>query len=86
MFCRRSDFWNCGGFDPELPIMEDADLCLKLFNYGRIYLVDRIVQSSDRRVAKLGWFKANLIYFYIGFLWAFGVRATYLKQFYEDIR
>ena len=86
MFCRRSDFWDCGGFDPELPIMEDADLCLKLFDYGRIYMVNRIVQSSDRRVAKLGWFKANLVYFYVGFLWAFGVDATYLKQFYEDIR
>ena len=86
MFCRRSDFWNCGGFDPELPIMEDADLCLKLFEYGRIYLVNRIVQSSDRRVTKLGWLKANAIYFYVGFLWAFGVRASYLKQFYEDIR
>ena len=86
MFCRRQDFWDCGGFDPELPIMEDADLCFKLVNYGRIYLVNRIVQSSDRRVAKWGWFKANLIYLYVGCLWAFGVDATYLKQFYEDIR
>ncbi|MBE9044283.1 TIGR04283 family arsenosugar biosynthesis glycosyltransferase [Pleurocapsales cyanobacterium LEGE 10410] len=86
MFCRRSDFWDCGGFDPKLPIMEDADLCLKLCKYGRIYLVNRVVQSSDRRVAKLGWLKANAIYLYIGFLWAFGVRANYLKQFYEDIR
>lgn len=25
MFCRRADFWACGGFDPALSIMEDAD-------------------------------------------------------------
>lgn len=86
IFCRRSDFWNCGGFDVQLPIMEDADLCIKLLEYGRIYLVDRVVQSSDRRVAKWGWLKANAIYFYIGYLWGMGVSATYLKQFYEDIR
>ncbi|MBE9171380.1 TIGR04283 family arsenosugar biosynthesis glycosyltransferase [Pleurocapsales cyanobacterium LEGE 06147] len=86
MFCRRNDFWDCGGFDPDLPILEDADLCLKLIRYGRIRLANRIVQSSDRRVAKLGVLKANAIYFYVGFLWGFGVSATYLKQFYEDIR
>ena len=86
IFCRRSDFKDCGGFDAQLPIMEDADLCIRLLRYGRTYLVDRIVQSSDRRVAKWGWFKANAIYLYIGCLWGIGVSPTYLKQFYEDIR
>lgn len=86
IFCRRRDFEDCGGFDVELPIMEDADLCIKLVKYGRIHLLDRIVQSSDRRVAKWGEFKANLIYLCIGCLWGVGVSATYLKQFYEDIR
>jgi rSAM/selenodomain-associated transferase 2 len=86
MFCRREDFGNCGGFDPDLPILEDANLCLKLLQYGRIYQVNRIVQSSDRRVAQLGFFKAHALYFYVGFLWGFGVSATYLKKFYRDIR
>ena len=86
IFCRRSDFEACGGFDVNLPIMEDADLCIKLVKYGKICLVNRIVQSSDRRVAKWGWFKANAIYLYIGCLWGIGVSPTYLKQFYKDIR
>ena len=86
MFCRRSDFWDCGGFDPALPILEEADLCLKLVHRGRIRQVNRIVQSSDRRVAHWGSLKATVIYLYIGCLWGFGVSATYLKQFYEDIR
>jgi rSAM/selenodomain-associated transferase 2 len=86
MFCRRSDFWRCGGFDPALPILEEADLCLKLVRYGRIRQVNRIVQSSDRRVAKWGMLKANIVYLAIGFLWGMGVSATYLKRFYEEVR
>jgi rSAM/selenodomain-associated transferase 2 len=86
MFCRRSDFWNCGGFDPQMPIMEDADLCLKLVRRGRICQVNRVVQSSDRRVAEWGSLKATAIYLSIGVLWGLGVPAQKLKQFYEDVR
>jgi rSAM/selenodomain-associated transferase 2 len=86
MFCRRADFWECGGFSPALPIMEDGDLCLRLVQKGRICQVNRIVQSSDRRVAHWGAWKATAIYLYIGVLWGMGVSATYLKRFYEDIR
>ncbi|HEY9820965.1 MAG TPA: TIGR04283 family arsenosugar biosynthesis glycosyltransferase [Candidatus Sericytochromatia bacterium] len=86
MFCRRRDFWHVGGFDSAIPILEEADLCLKLVQLGRIRQINRIVQSSDRRVARWGSLKATAIYLYIGFLWGLGVPATYLKQFYEDIR
>lgn len=86
MFCRRADFLGCGGFDSDLPIMEEADLCVKLTRYGRIRQVNRVVQSSDRRVAKWGAWKATAIYLYIGVLWGIGVSADYLKQFYEDVR
>ncbi|WP_442786437.1 TIGR04283 family arsenosugar biosynthesis glycosyltransferase [Leptothoe sp. PORK10 BA2] len=86
MFCRRADFWDCGGFDERLSIMEDADLCLKLSRLGRIYQVNRLVQSSDRRVAKWGPLKANLIYLAIGFLWGMGVPGPWLKRFYADVR
>jgi len=78
MFCRRQDFLDCGGFE--------ADLCLRLCRYGRIIQVNRIVESSDRRVAKWGVWKANWIYLMIGCLWGSGVSATWLKQFYEEIR
>lgn len=86
IFCRRTDFLECDGFDEEMPIMEEADLCLKLVRRGKIKLVNRIVESSDRRVAYWGEFKAITIYLSIGFLWGFGVSARYLKQFYEDVR
>ena len=86
IFCRRRDFWDCSGFDDDLPIMEDADLCVRLSRKGRIQQVNRTVQSSDRRVARWGMVKANFIYLAIGSLWGMGVSATRLKQFYEDVR
>lgn len=86
MFCRRQDFWDCGGFDPAMPIMEDGDLCRRLGQRGRLVQVNRVVQSSDRRVAKWGALKATAIYLYVGLLWGVGVPTTYLKRFYEDIR
>jgi rSAM/selenodomain-associated transferase 2 len=86
IFCRRTDFLECDGFDAELPIMEEADLCLKLVKRGKIKLVNRIVESSDRRVANWGELKAIAVYLAIGFLWGFGVSARYLKQFYQDVR
>jgi rSAM/selenodomain-associated transferase 2 len=86
MFCRLTDFWDCGGFNETLPIMEDGDLCVRMLQKGRIYQVNRIVQSSDRRVVRWGSGKATAIYIYIGILWGIGVPASYLKQFYQDIR
>lgn len=86
MFCRRQDFLDCGGFDSGLEIMEEADLCVKLSQKGRIKQVNRIVQSSDRRVAQWGPLKANFIYLSIGFLWGIGVPSSTLKRFYEDVR
>ena len=86
IFCRRDEFWDCDGFDEALPIMEDGDLCRRIARKGRIFLVNRVVQSSDRRVARWGTLKANAIYLYIGFLWGIGVDTNYLKRFYRDIR
>jgi rSAM/selenodomain-associated transferase 2 len=86
MFCRTTAFWSSGGFNEALPIMEDGDLCLRLVQQGRIRQVNRIVTSSDRRVARWGAWKATAIYLYVGVLWGVGVSANYLKQFYDDIR
>lgn len=86
IFCRHRDFWACGGFDPALPIMEDADLCRRLVQQGKIRQVNRTVQSSDRRVAHWGSLKATAVYLIIGCLWGIGVPARHLRQFYEDVR
>ncbi len=86
MACRREDFWACGGFDADLPIMEDGDLCLRLVRRGRIVQIHRVVRSSDRRVLSWGPWKAASIYLWIGVLWGMGVSPSTLHRFYEDIR
>jgi GT2 family glycosyltransferase len=85
MFFRRADFLAVGGCDETLTIMEDADLCLRLFSRGRIRLVNRVVMTSDRRVAAWGGFRANLIYLYIGIRWGLGLRR-HTERHYPHIR
>lgn len=86
IFCDQQAFWNCGGFDPGLPIMEDADFCTRIVQQGKIRLVNRIVQTSDRRLQQWGAWKATFIYHSIGWLWLMGLPAEFLKRFYKEIR
>jgi hypothetical protein len=54
MVCRREAFRACGGFDDTLPLMEDAELCLRIASVGRMRLIRHCVRTSDRRVARWG--------------------------------
>ncbi|MGI4955713.1 MAG: glycosyltransferase [Janthinobacterium lividum] len=85
MFFRRADFLAAGGCDTSLPIMEDADLCLRLHRFGRIRLVNRVVMTSDRRIAAWGPLRANLIYLRVSVSWAVGLRRA-LDRHYPDVR
>jgi GT2 family glycosyltransferase len=85
MFFRRADFLAVGGCDETLTVMEDADLCLRFCSLGRIRLVNRIVTTSDRRIAVWGGVKANLIYLYVGIRWGIGLRRK-IERHYPHIR
>jgi hypothetical protein len=54
MFFRRADFLAVGGCDPTLLVMEEADLCIRFHRLGRTRLINRVVITSDRRVAAWG--------------------------------
>lgn len=86
LFCRRTDFLHCGGFNPELPIMEEADLCLKMNRLGSIKQIKRTVISSDRRLVQWGRLKAHIIWLGICILWSVQVPPKWLKKFYEEVR
>jgi hypothetical protein len=49
-----------GGCDPTLLVMEEADLCIRFHRLGRTRLVNRVVITSDRRVAAWGALGARL--------------------------
>ena len=85
MFFRRADFLAIGGCDERLAVMEDADLCIKFCRLGRIRLVNRVVITSDRRVAAWGALRANWIYLTVGVRWAVGLRRR-LGERYPHVR
>ena len=85
MFFRRADFLAAGGCDTTLPIMEDVDLCIRLHRFGRTRLVNRVVITSDRRIAAWGPLRANLIYLRVSASWGLGWRRN-LDRHYPDVR
>lgn len=85
MFFRRADFLAVGGCDATLAVMEDADLCIRFARLGRTRLVNRVVLTSDRRVAAWGGLRANLIYLKVGVRWGLGLRKR-LDRHYPDVR
>ena len=86
MFCRKKDYLKGGGFNPQMMIMEEADLCIRMNRVGRIKQIGRKVYSSDRRVAKWGVFKSHVIFITIASLWAMGVSNRKLAKLYTHIR
>jgi glycosyltransferase involved in cell wall biosynthesis len=85
MFFRRDDYMAVGGIPAEATIMEEADLCIRLAQRGRVKLTMKPVITSDRRIAEWGPLKANYLYLKIGIMWTFGARER-LKNIYPDIR
>lgn len=85
MFFRKADFLKAGGCDPAARVMEEADLCIRMGELGRVRMIARTIQTSDRRIAQWGPLKANWIYLKVGLMWAFGARRG-LEEHYPDVR
>lgn len=85
MFFRCAQFLAVGGCDPQARVMEEAELCIRMAALGRVRMVLRTVETSDRRIAEWGALKANWIYLKVGLLWAFG-RRDRLHEHYPDVR
>ncbi len=85
MFFRRADFLAVGGCDASLALMEEADLCARFARLGRTRMLNRVVITSDRRVALWGGLRANLAYLSVGTRWALGQRRG-LAERYPDVR
>ncbi len=85
MFFRRADFLAVGGCDASMTVLEEAELCTRLARLGRVRLINRVVLTSDRRLARWGELRANWIYLKLGVSW--GVhRRRGLERHYPEIR
>lgn len=90
IFCRLDDFQEVGGYDEELVIMEDVDLCLRMFDqkrsrsYARIDRVPVWSQTSGRRIAAWGSFRATVIHFRIGLGWFLFARSRHRDRLYRE--
>ena len=85
--CRAEDFAAVGGFDESLPVMEDADLCLRLNRRfapagGRVRELPVRIETSDRRVRAWGVTRANLTFLAVSLAWAYGAPPRWLGRWY----
>lgn len=83
IFLKASVFHEIGGF-PEIPIMEDFELMLRLRRLGRIAIIPTPVLTSGRRWQKLGVLKTTLINQAIIVGYFLGVPPTQLASWYRN--
>lgn len=80
-FCRRSLFFQSGGF-PDVPLMEDVQFFRKLHRFGRVCTVRRRLKTSARRYEQFGRARVTLIYGLLATLFAFGIPLRILAAIY----
>jgi glycosyltransferase involved in cell wall biosynthesis len=94
LFCRAADFRRVGGFDNRLPIMEDADLCVRMHKSGlRNGKPGREVQlvwgapnrTSGRRIGAWGNVRATAIQYRIAWAWWRGASPEELWDLYDRL-
>jgi rSAM/selenodomain-associated transferase 2 len=82
MFVRREALEAIGGV-PDVPLMEELELCSKLRAVGRLALADATVSTSARRFAKLGVLRTYARMWRVMISYWLGASPAELKKIYE---
>ena len=82
LFMHRETFCEVGEF-PELPIMEDYDLAVRLRRCGRIEIAEAAVLTSVRRWERLGVLRTTLTNQAVVWAYRFGVSPGRLANWYS---
>jgi rSAM/selenodomain-associated transferase 2 len=82
IFCRRSAFIRAGGY-PDVPILEDAEICRRLKRHGTMVQVRREIVSDPRTFENCGRYRTTVVYFLILALYAAGVPIRWLHKIYR---
>ena len=81
MFVRRDVFEAVGGY-PEMPLMEDVELCRRLKRCGRIAALRLRVTTSARKWEREGAIRTILLMWALRFLYMTGVAPARLHRWY----
>jgi len=81
LFCRRTVFFDVGGF-PEVPLMEDVEFFRRLLRRGRVIWSRKRILASPRRYEIVGRMRLTLAYGLIATLYIFGVPLSKLASLY----
>jgi len=82
IFCRRTAFFEIGGF-PEVPLMEDAEFFRALLRRGKVRWSNTRLTVSPRRYEQIGGFRLTFFYGLIGGLYGIGVPLPTLARLYS---
>ena len=82
IFVRREALARAGGM-PELPLMEEFELCRRLNAIGRLTLADSTIETSARRFARLGVLRTYGRMWRVTVRYYLGASAQELKKIYE---
>ncbi len=85
IFARREVFDRLGGF-PEVPLMEDVFLALRLRSQGRIAVLPRQIRVSPRRWRSRGIVRQTLLNWALTAAAAAHVSPSNLARFYPPVR
>ena len=82
IFVRREVLEKIGGV-PEMPLMEEFELCRRMRREGRLALADAMVTTSARRFKKSGVVKTYCRMGWVTLLYQLGISPQKLKRIYE---
>ena len=82
MFVRREVLEAVGGI-PDMPLMEEFELCRRLRGAGRLVLADATVSTSARRFARLGIARTYFRMWWVSVRYRLGTTPQELSRLYE---
>lgn len=82
IFLRRETLARIGGV-PDVPLMEEFELCRRLRPLGRIALAEATVQTSARKFRKLGVLRTYALMWRVTVGYYRGVPLEELRQWYQ---
>lgn len=76
----RSYFEELGGFDEQLPFLEDQRLCAHIRQTGRLITLPGVLQSSGRRFEQAGFYRQYLLMALIMTMHAIGLDSFFERS------